>query len=51
MSQPFDCNCKSANCLGSIQGAKYIPADTLSTYFVNEHIRQLKQAQQKEQQQ
>ncbi|CAO1616377.1 unnamed protein product [Parajaminaea phylloscopi] len=48
MSQPFPCNCSTAKCLGEIAGAKTVPADKLSSYFVNPHILALKEAQQKQ---
>ncbi|PWN19055.1 hypothetical protein BCV69DRAFT_284656 [Microstroma glucosiphilum] len=49
MAQPFKCNCNSSRCLGTISGAKDIDAQTLlEGYFVNEHIRRLKEAQSKE---
>lgn len=46
MAQPFQCNCNSSKCLRTISGAKDIDADVLlKGYFVNEHIRRLKEAQ------
>ncbi len=46
MSQPFDCACGSAShCLGKIDGAHSIPAETLKKYFVNQHILELKSKQ------
>lgn len=47
MSQPFPCNCGSKACLGRISGAKDVPAEVLKGYFVNKHIQQLKEEQQK----
>ncbi|KDN39018.1 hypothetical protein K437DRAFT_259220 [Tilletiaria anomala UBC 951] len=55
MSQPFVCNCSSAQCLGTISGAACLPAELLlgdePRYWVNAHIRKLKEAQLKQQQQ
>jgi hypothetical protein len=31
--------------LGTVQGAKYIPKDKIDTWFVNDHIKSLKNAQ------
>ncbi|SPO30228.1 uncharacterized protein UTRI_05692 [Ustilago trichophora] len=46
MSQPFDCACGStSHCLGKIDGAHSIPPQTLSKYFVNDHILRLKRQQ------
>lgn len=45
MAQPFDCRCGSDICLGSIRGAKYIPTNILSQYFINAHITRLKALQ------
>jgi len=41
MVQPFRCLCGSSDCLGQIAGAKYLSLDTLSRYFINDHIRQI----------
>ncbi|KAF3932519.1 hypothetical protein ABW20_dc0100951 [Dactylellina cionopaga] len=41
MAQAFTCECGSKQCLGEIQGAKYIPAKALEDQFVNSHIRRL----------
>ncbi|OAV95674.1 hypothetical protein PTTG_04808 [Puccinia triticina 1-1 BBBD Race 1] len=46
MAQPFQCKCGSRNCLGMIQGAKHLDKETLDRYFINEHIRQMKQTAQ-----
>ncbi|GAA94823.1 uncharacterized protein L969DRAFT_97214 [Mixia osmundae IAM 14324] len=46
MAQPFDCICGTSKCLGRIQGARYIPMNTLTRDFINEHILELKQEQQ-----
>lgn len=46
MSQPFDCACgSSSHCLGKIDGAHSINPATLSKYFVNNHILELKRNQ------
>lgn len=48
MAQPFTCNCNSSQCLRTISGAKDIDAEVLlKGYFVNEHIRRMKEAQSK----
>jgi len=40
MAQPFDCFCRSKECLGTISGAKDIPRQVLRKYFLNQHIKQ-----------
>ncbi|ORY69151.1 hypothetical protein BCR35DRAFT_308172 [Leucosporidium creatinivorum] len=45
MDQPFTCLCGSSKCLGTIRGAKDIPAEVLKTYFINDHILALKSYQ------
>lgn len=42
MQQPFDCECGSKQCLGRIQGAKHLTAEQLAPYFLNAHIKRLK---------
>jgi hypothetical protein len=42
MAAPFECVCRSPQCLGLIQGAKHLPADVLRRYFINHHILELK---------
>lgn len=42
MAEPFACGCGSPRCLGTIRGARHLPAETLARYFVNPHIRRLK---------
>ncbi|WVF73108.1 hypothetical protein IAT40_007927 [Kwoniella sp. CBS 6097] len=50
MAQGFDCSCGSANCLGKIQGAKYLSVEQLEERgYVNEHILRLKEGQAQEQ--
>lgn len=44
MAAPFDCTCGSARCLGTIRGARHVPSDILAGYFVNPHIRRMKDA-------
>jgi hypothetical protein len=39
MDQPFDCYCGSPLCLGSIRGAKFIPADIIKRYTLTDFIR------------
>ena len=41
MQQPFDCNCGSKECLGSVQGAKYLDNATLKKQWLNPHIERL----------
>jgi SET domain len=40
MDQPFDCRCGSDQCLGIIQGAKYLSADSIRKYRFTDFIRQ-----------
>lgn len=39
MDQPFQCNCGNADCVGEIQGAKYLPEDALKRYRFTDFIR------------
>ena len=39
MAQPFECFCRSKDCLGTVSGAKDIPRQILSKYFLNQHIK------------
>ncbi|KAK6345690.1 hypothetical protein TWF718_007599 [Orbilia javanica] len=41
MAQAFKCECGSDNCLGEIQGARYVPTKALASQFINSHIRRL----------
>lgn len=43
MAQPFDCLCKHKECRGMISGAKDMPIDILSEYWLNAHIEELLQ--------
>ncbi|GAA5834585.1 hypothetical protein JCM3766R1_003605 [Sporobolomyces carnicolor] len=45
MDQPFSCLCNTSKCLGTIRGAKDIPAETLNRYFVGDHIQAMKALQ------
>ncbi|MBW0520710.1 hypothetical protein O181_060425 [Austropuccinia psidii MF-1] len=45
MAQPFVCQCGSKSCLGEILGAKYLSQELLDRYFINDHIKRLKQKQ------
>ncbi|KAL1412696.1 hypothetical protein Q8F55_000443 [Vanrija albida] len=46
MAQGFACSCGAKNCLGKINGAKYLTLEQLEERgLVNEHIRALKAAQ------
>lgn len=38
MGQPFKCWCESPGCIETVKGAKYLPKELLSNYFINEHI-------------
>jgi hypothetical protein len=38
MSDPFDCTCGAASCLGLISGAREMDHEVLSRYRLNEHI-------------
>jgi hypothetical protein len=40
MAQPFDCCCGSSECLGTIQGAKYLADDVLKNYKLTDFIQQ-----------
>jgi SET domain len=40
MAQPFKCHCGSDQCLGTIQGAKYLSADSIRKYRFTDFIRQ-----------
>lgn len=41
MTQPFECNCGAAKCLGLVQGAQYLDEGVLQRYWLNPHIRRL----------
>jgi hypothetical protein len=41
MSEAFTCHCGSAHCLGKIQGAAFLDEETLKTYDLSEHIKDL----------
>jgi len=41
MAQPFVCGCGSKNCVRVVSGAKHLPLDTLSKFYINAHILQL----------
>lgn len=38
MEQPFECLCNSHNCLGKIQGSKFLSPDILVSYKLSDHI-------------
>lgn len=40
MDRAFQCTCGSVNCIGLIQGAKYLSAETLSKYRLTDFIEQ-----------
>jgi hypothetical protein len=39
MDRPFECNCGSADCVGMIQGARYLPQEALKRYRFTDFIR------------
>jgi hypothetical protein len=41
MDRPFICLCGSPQCVRLVAGAKYLSIDTLSRYFINQHIRDM----------
>lgn len=41
MAQPFDCRCGTAECKGTISGAKDMVPEVLSQYWLNPHIEEL----------
>ena len=41
MAQPFQCQCDSAQCLGKIQGAKFVSKSVLHRYLLAPHIEAL----------
>ena len=41
MDRPFICLCGAPQCVRLVAGAKYLSVDTLSRYFVNQHIRDM----------
>jgi hypothetical protein len=41
MAHPFECRCESDNCLGTIQGADYLPTHVLERYHLAGHIQSL----------
>lgn len=44
MAQPFVCLCGAPQCIRLVVGAKYLPLDVLSRYFINSHIREMAMA-------
>ncbi|NJO94420.1 MAG: SET domain-containing protein [Hydrococcus sp. RM1_1_31] len=38
MARPFQCQCGSPRCIKFVAGASYVSDETLSQYFVNQHI-------------
>ena len=40
MAQPFVCGCGSANCVGMIKGAKYLPANALENHRFTDFVQQ-----------
>ncbi len=41
MDRPFICLCGAAQCIRLVAGARYLSIDTLSRYFINQHIRDM----------
>ncbi len=41
MDRPFICLCGAPQCVRLVAGAKYLSVDTLSRYFINQHIREM----------
>lgn len=41
MDRPFICLCGAPQCVRLVAGAKYLSIDTLSRYFINQHIRDM----------
>jgi hypothetical protein len=41
MDRPFLCLCGADNCIRIVAGARYLSADVLGRYFINQHIHQL----------
>jgi hypothetical protein len=50
MDQPFDCLCGTATCRGRISGAKDMTDVQLEGVWLNGHIRELREEQQKQKQ-
>jgi SET domain-containing protein len=40
MDRPFQCLCKSSNCIGTIRGAKHLPEKLIPEYRFTQYIRQ-----------
>ncbi|KAI8074684.1 hypothetical protein BC940DRAFT_288835 [Gongronella butleri] len=43
MQQPFACWCGASKCIEMVRGAKHIPAKTLESFVLSNHIKQLVQ--------
>lgn len=41
MQQPFECQCGSDQCLGTVRGAKYLDEAVLRRHWLNPHIERL----------
>ena len=41
MDRPFICLCGAPQCVRLVAGARYLSIDTLSRYFINQHIRDM----------
>jgi hypothetical protein len=44
MARPFPCQCGAPECVGRVAGARSLPVEVLSRYFINAHIREMIQA-------
>jgi hypothetical protein len=44
MAEPFDCQCNSPDCLGTISGAKHLSKKVLKRYYINPHILAMSQS-------
>lgn len=38
MEEPFDCQCQTKSCLGEIQGARYLPEESIKHYRFSDFI-------------
>ena len=41
MAQPFDCFCKTAECVGRVSGARDMEKGVLGRYWLNKHVEEL----------
>ena len=45
MARPFACQCGAPECVGRVTGARSLPVEVLARYYINEHIRDMIQAE------